>query len=90
MCVYLFAPSRGQPFCFSLCIVFFLGMNVEVEVGVHDIRSRFTPRFSMKIIPFESQKTFTITLFADKIVFAFFGGGSPAFVHCLDCLFSGV
>ena len=25
-------------------IVFYLEMNVEVEVGVHDIRSRFTPR----------------------------------------------
>ena len=21
MCVYLFAPSRGQPLCFSLCVV---------------------------------------------------------------------
>ena len=26
-------------------IVFYLEMKVEVEVGVHDIRSRFTPRF---------------------------------------------
>ena len=25
-------------------IVFYLEMKVEVEVGVHDIRSRFTPR----------------------------------------------
>ena len=22
MCVYLFAPSRGQPLCFSLCLKF--------------------------------------------------------------------
>ena len=55
LCVYLFAPSRGQPLCFSLgiinapsSIVFYLEMKVEVEVGVHDIRSRFTPRFSPK------------------------------------------
>ena len=26
-------------------IVFYLEMKVEVQVGVHDIRSRFTPRF---------------------------------------------
>ena len=26
-------------------IVFYLEMKDEVEVGVHDIRSRFTPRF---------------------------------------------
>ena len=26
-------------------IVFYLEMKVEVEVGVHNIRSRFTPRF---------------------------------------------
>ena len=45
----------------------------------------------MKIIPFEFQKIFVITLFADKIVFAFFGGASADFVHYLGCcLFSGV
>ena len=27
-----------------LSIVFYLEMKVEVEVGVHDIRSRFAPR----------------------------------------------
>ena len=31
-------------------IVFYLEMKVEVEVGVHDIRSRFTPRLHLIII----------------------------------------
>ena len=30
-------------------IVFYLEMKVEVEVGVHDIRSRFTPRIYLYI-----------------------------------------
>ena len=29
-------------------IVFYLEMKVEVEVGVHNIRSRFTPRFLLR------------------------------------------
>ena len=29
-------------------IVFYLEMKVEVEVGVHDIRPRFTPRWTLK------------------------------------------
>ena len=28
-------------------IVFYLEMKVEVEVGVHDIRSQLTPRFGL-------------------------------------------
>ena len=31
-----------------LSIVFYLKMKVDVEVGVHDIRSRFTPLFFQK------------------------------------------
>jgi hypothetical protein len=34
---------------------------------------------------FESQKMVAIALFANKIVFAFFGVGSPDSVHYLDC-----
>ena len=43
-------------------IVFYLEMKVEVEVGVSDIRSRFTPQYSLKnlkisCVHFKSEET---------------------------------
>ena len=40
-------------------IVFYLEMKVEVEVGEHNIRSRFTPR---NILCYVKKKTCIITL----------------------------
>ena len=42
----------------SSSIVFYLEMKVEVEVGVHDIRSWFTPRRN----PFKFVKTYKVIL----------------------------
>ena len=33
-----------------LSIVFYMEMKVEVEVGIHDIRSRFTPQPGSSLI----------------------------------------
>ena len=38
----------------SLSIVFYLEIKVEVEVGVHDIRSRFGPRYKLSTSNFNT------------------------------------
>ena len=51
-------------------IVFYLEIKMEVEVGVHDIRSRFTPRFQLTIINMDTIKETYATIFWKSLKFA--------------------
>ena len=44
MCVYLFAPSRGQPLCFSLCIQLMIYLPLPI-CSVSQSVFRGTPGF---------------------------------------------